>query len=658
MDVQRFLKIGEPFLAGFFESPERSRFYRFARANRRFREEVALPPYTGGLLYPEGPKFGGQDYAAVPDYSFTFSLDDRLLEARVSEADVRDQVRQDLCRIQYPPTPHTVGGYTYTHSLPNYLRIEHEGLDSYEDRILRLPASDFRDGLLEVVAGIRAYRDRILEKLIAEHAPEVLTDALRQVPFRPARNLYEAFVARNFIFYVDGCDNPGCLDADWADLYRGENAEDLYAAFFKNVDDNGGWSSSVGPDYSPLTVQALHAVGGRRRPQIELRVTPDMPDEVWDAALAAVKTGCGHPSFYNEPLYQAGFRAAFPEAPAEDLLRFNGGGCTESMFEGITRAGSLDAGINTALVLAETLRDALPSCPDFDSFYRAYLETLQRAVDGTLEIVDDVYRQRAEFSPHPVRTLLIDDCIDKATDYNAGGARMNYGVVNFAGLINAADSLLAVRHLVYEKKAYSPEAFLTLLAAGDGAFRAALSDCPHYGADDPAADALAADLVGRAFAMLRGKKPFFGTCYLPSSIQFVTYTDAGLGVPATPDGREAGAPLCDSLGPLEGKDVQGPTAMLNSVARLPLADAVGTPVVNFRIRKGHVDGALKPLIRTFFRQGGMQLQVNCVSREDMEDALIHPEKHTSLIVRTGGYSEYFNSLSHEMKLTLLARREF
>ena len=142
------------------------------------------------------------------------------------------------------------------------------------------------------------------------------------------------------------------------------------------------------------------------------------------------------------------------------------------------------------------------------------------------------------------------------------------------------------------------------------------------------------------------------------SNQFDTYAFAGLEVRATPDGRNAGEPLCDSCGAIAGRDKFGPTALLNSVASLRLDLVLGTPVTNLRISKANLPGCLKPLVTSFFENGGVQLQVTCASREGLEDALIHPEKHENLIVRIGGYSEYFTRLSRTLQETVIARTEY
>ena len=652
---QTFYMLDEPYAAGFYEYPERDRFFRLAHAQRCLWETMALPPYDGGQLYPCGYKII-QPLAVFPDFSYTFGVNWSLLDGKWPEAVLLLKEETDLLPNVGPD--HIVGGEGYTHSIPRYDRIVREGLDSYEERVRMRDDGDFKDGLLEVLEGIRIYHRRALETVKAADAPKPLIAALEQVPFSPSRNLYEAMVAWNFIYYVDGCDNPGRLDADLIDFYRGEDSVAWLREFFIHVDQNNGWSSALGPDCNALTLQCLKAIHGLRRPSLELRITPDTPDEIWEAAVDALKTGCGQPAFYCEEGYQSALAERFPEIPKADLLRFNGGGCTETMLAGLSCVGSLDAGINLPLIFAPYLREKLSSYDDFTSFYNGLLEAI---TDVTLRMMDKINifkKQRSEVRPQPVRTLLIDDCIDKGLDFNAGGARYYWSCINFAGLINVVDSLLAVRSLIYQNITYTAEQFLDGLEKQEPRFLQDARACPCYGMDNDDADALAADFTRQVYGILDQKQHWHGGRFLAASIQFATYADAGKGVAATPDGRAADEPLADSIGAIHGKDTVGPTAMLNSAAKLPLKLALGTPVLNIRLQKRHLEHHLRPLITGFFSQGGMQVQVSCISREDILDAMAHPEKHENLIVRIGGYSEYFNRLSPELKETVLHRTEF
>jgi len=116
--------------------------------------------------------------------------------------------------------------------------------------------------------------------------------------------------------------------------------------------------------------------------------------------------------------------------------------------------------------------------------------------------------------------------------------------------------------------------------------------------------------------------------------------------------------LCDSIGAIHGKDKLGVTAFMNSAAKLHQHMALGTLVLNLRLQKQSIKKALRPLVTGYFEQGGMQVQVSCLSKEDMIDAMNNPQKHENLIVRIGGYSEYFNRLSPELQKTVLERTDY
>ena len=239
----------------------------------------------------------------------------------------------------------------------------------------------------------------------------------------------------------------------------------------------------------------------------------------------------------------------------------------------------------------------------------------------------------------------------------AGGARYVYSLINIAGSINVIDSLNVIRELIYEKKAYTPNDFLALMDARDPQFLRAAKKCISYGNDNDRADSVGTRLLADIVDTFALHECFPRGKFYPVANQFVTYVDAGRNIPATPDGRAAGEPLCDSLGAIHNNDHKGATALLNSVAKLDVRKIIGTPTTNIRLSREQVAVALPALVNAFFERGGMQLQVSCLSREDILDAMANPEKHASLVVRIGGYSEYFNRLSPALQQTVLERTE-
>ncbi len=655
------LAAGEPYAAGYAECPDRSVFFRIARAQRRYWENCPLPEYDGGPLYPCGriasqfDPAGKRTLALIPSFSFTFDCDRDTLREKCPEG--AEAVLATLPHVPCELGEHGVGGAGYTHSFANYPRLLKEGLSGYEKRILALEEGDFRDGLLELLEGIRAVCDRSRQLLKAVNAPEKLQKAFEKLPFSPPKTFYEALLDWNLIWYLDRCDDPGRLGEGLLPYFDGEDHTAELRKFFENVDANDGWSIAMGPVPNAVDLQILKACHGLRRPSIEFFVSADTPAEAWEAAAEAIASGGGQPALYNYDLYHDSLLRIFPNIPEEDLRTMNGGGCTEMMLPGISHVGSLDAGINTALVFADYLRENLCSADSFETFYTGLISAVKKTTHETLDKVAAYYAKRAAELPHPVRTLFTDDCIENRLDFNNGGARYNWSVVNFAGMVNVAESLLAIRKLVFEDKAYTPADFLKLLDAEDEALYRACRACPHYGTGDAAADSLAGRFMSDVFSTVRGKAPRSGSAYLPSCIQFATYAQAGLHVPATPDGRKAGDPLCDSMAPLSGNDTKGPTGLLLSAAAPDLTLAPGTPVTNLRLHKDHAKTYVRPLTEAFFRAGGMQLQITCASAEDMRDAMVHPEKHADLVVRIGGYADYFVRLERALQEAVLERTE-
>lgn len=648
---KRFENLNEFYAAGLYEEPTASLFVRFSRGIRRYLEHREMPVYNGEQLYPCGSFSSG----LCVDYNYSYTVNFSWSRLKQKDEIAAKMLKEDFSASRsFLPSEHTIGGAMYTHSFANFRRIIREGLDSYQERVEKMTETDMRSGLLDVLEGIRCFHKRTL-KLLKESgaAKSQLYKALEKVPFKPADTLYEAIVCWNFIYYMDGCDDIGHLDADLIDFYRGEDMTDVFRRLFLNVDANDGWSGALGPNYNPLTLQCLHACKGIRRPSLELRVTPDMPQEIWDAAIESIKSGGGSPSLYNEDAYQTVLGNLFPHIPKEDRMRFCGGGCTETMLTGISNVGSLDAGINIALIFERVMREELPYVADFDTFYQVFIRKCRQEIEKILDIISESQKMRAQYWPQPMRTLLIDDCIEREKDFNNGGARYAWSVVNLAGLINVLDSMLVIRKVVFDDRKMDGEEMLERIDNGETFFN--FTDIPRHGTDSDESNAMALRLTDDICKAFDGKTPYLGGRFLPSSIQFTTYVDAGKAVGATPDGRRAGDPLCDSIGAIHGNDKSGVTALLNSAASLCQQKLAGTPVLNIKLDAKQTSKSLKALANGYFKNGGMQMQITCVNKDELLDAQKHPEKYPNLIVRIGGYSEYFARLSPQLQQTVINR---
>ena len=648
-----FLRLGEYAASGLYEEPDRSLFYRKSLGLRRFYENCELAVYRGESLYPSGVI--AQKMNVVPEYLRGLTFLSKSLNEK--SPILAEKLKEEFCVYHSTvPNEHTVAGNMFTHSMPNYERILKEGLLSYIPRIERISDTDMREGLLHVVRGIELYITRCVTYLKSVSADKMLIASLQRVPLYPAKTAYDAIVAWNFIMYLDNCDNLGCLGKGILPYYKGENLIPYLENLYDNLDKNNGYSMSLDSECPELTVQCLKAAHGKRRPMIELFVDESTPDTVWKEALSTVKSGGGQPAFYNAGVLLGGLKKRFPSIRNEDLIRFCGGGCTESMLAGFSNVGSLDAGINLLLILDKVIKSSLSSATDFEDFYETYLTEIRSVVETVKKEINNSRKERAKYNPLPMRTLLIDDCIDKGLEYNSGGARYGWSIINFAGLINVIDALLAIRTLVFEKKKYTPKEIIMLLQSNDSGFlREVIGLREGFGKDMEDVNDFSHKISERIFSMTETGELVFGEGFLSASIQFMSQVGAGKRIGATPDGRSAGAPLCDSLAAIFGKDTDGPTALLNSITSLDLKRALGVPVVNLNITQNFNENVLKALILGYMKQGGIQLQITYASREELLDAYEHPEHHGNLIVRVGGYSEYFNRLSDDLKRMIINR---
>lgn len=679
-----------------------------ARALRRQLENCDLPQLsTGQLLFPGSNKtlYRTRHNILNHSYSFSISYQPQIAEELAAKA-ASDEERQNWQAVlkelnSYPigrgmisRPRYTLGGDGYTHSIPNFGRVIMEGLQGHAARIEKNKTDAQETGpreklelmlaLEDVMAGVNTLIKRIfatLEQAPASPERDRLLAAYNNVPLQPAQSFFEAVITTNFVFYLDDCDSLGCMDKVLGEIYQRdlqagkitrEQAVELMREFWRNFNCNSAWNVVLGGTdaegnaaYNAFTNVCLEAAKGIRRPNLALKIRPDMQHETWQAALDALESGCGLPALYNDDLYMNALACSGLGIAPQDICDYAFGGCTETMMHANSNCGSLDAGLNLLEVLLETVQAELPTCQTFEQLMEAFCQRLSTdIVEMTLQVNRD-HEHRTKWRPQLMRTLLIDDCIDKGMEFNAGGARYNWSAINVGGLANVADSLAAIRELVFRRRRLTGAEYLSAMSrnySGGEALLAEIAQCPRFGNDDSEADSLARELSNFVFREMLAQPCKRGGKFLPSCLLFATYAQAGERLGASPDGRKAHEAIADSIGPYGGRDTKGPTAMLKSVSSLDHASGLGTLVLNVRLDKASFKTpsgrrAIISLIQGFFKMGGMQLQVSVLDQDIIRDAIAHPDRHGDLIVRIGGYSEYFNSLSGELKQTILERTE-
>lgn len=591
----------------------------------------------------------------------------------------------------------------YIHNNPDILQIVTKGFNHHkrviDEGIAVATASgdeselNFMLTMKDFAAGIDAFFIRVKDALTeaasvaAVERKEwlaIIRDEFANCFYEPAQSFVGGLLAVNFLWILDGCDSIGRIDYALGELFERDIAsgrldlrlarhllDDLWKAF----EAHNGWNMQIGgvtPNggrcYNELTRECLRcdARNKARRPNLALRVTKDMPDDVMDLALDSILNGTGTPALYNDELFIETLMKLFPELTREDAAQYGFGGCSETMIPGLSCCDSLAGSINLAHPLVNALGDGSGwgSFEELLAAFKAQVEDVtQRVTDG---INNAVVKRLSEGDPKVARSMFTRDCLEKRKSFEAGGARYNWAVISYDGSTVAIDSLYAVKHLVYDTKTIDKKTLLDALAADFVGFEQVqrqLKAAPKFGNDVAEVDELAREIMEHAWGTAIERRTARGNGRIvPSVILFATYENAGKGVPATPNGRNAGKPLNDSIGAFEGADRSGPTALLNSVMKLPQTLAPGTPILNVRVSKNNVSSKaererIKALIRTYFAGGGMQIQITVLSSEEMRAAQKEPDKYGDLIVRIGGYSEYFIYLSPGLQETVIARAE-
>ena len=571
----------------------------------------------------------------------------------------------------------------------------------------------------------RRHADLALERAAAEHDPqrraelERIADICVHVPAHAPRDFHEALQAYWFchlgvITELNGWDsfNPGHLDQHLLPFYeRGlrdgsltrETAKELLECFFIKFNDHpappkvGVTAAESGTytDFANINLGGLlrdGADGANEISHLLLELVDEMhllqpgtniqlscrtPDALLEHALRVVRKGYGFPSLFNA------------DAAVEEQLRqgksledARAGGCSGCVEVGAfgKEAYILTGYFNLPKVLEIALHNGVDprtgrrlgpptGAPDsfatFDALFAAFRAQLDRFIDLKLRGNQLIERLYATDMPAPFLSVLIDDCVRKGRDYNAGGARYNNSFIQAVGIGSFTDSLAAIRRVVFEEAAVSlPELVAALDAdfAGRETLRQRLVNrAPKYGNDDEAADAIMVRAFNACFAAIDGRPNTKGGCYRLEMLPTTCHVYFGSVTGALPDGRPAGRPLSEGISPVQGADRRGPTAVMRSAAKMDHVKTGGT-LLNMKFTPALLEGDegiahLAHLVRGYFKLGGHHVQFNVVRADTLRQAQAAPEEHRDLIVRVAGYSDYFCDLAADLQDEIIARTE-
>lgn len=461
------------------------------------------------------------------------------------------------------------------------------------------------------------------------------------------------------------------------------------------------------------------------QPSLSIRVWNGSSHELLIRAAELTRTGIGLPAYYNDEVIIPALISR--GLTMEDAREYNIIGCVEPQKAGKTEgwhdaaffnmcrplelvfSNGMDKGVQVGLKTGN-----VEEMKTFDEFYDAYKAQMKYAIELLVNADNAIDMAHAERCPLPFESSMVDDCIYRGRSLQEGGVIYNFTGPQGFGIANMADSLYAIKKLIYDEKKVTmkelKEALATNYGKGlsnedvtavtlqiAGELRDAgrkitekgisailnmviaasespavkqngerildlIEKVPKFGNDIPEVDAFARDVAYTYTRPLQNYRNPRGGMFQAGLYPVSANVPLGAQTGATPDGRLAHQPVADGVSPSAGKDVNGPTAAANSVARLDHYIASNGTLFNQKFHPSALSGRqglenFVGLIRSYFDQKGSHMQFNVVSRETLLDAQEHPENYKHLVVRVAGYSALFTTLSRSLQDDIIRRTE-
>ncbi|MBP3434742.1 MAG: glycyl radical protein [Clostridia bacterium] len=460
-------------------------------------------------------------------------------------------------------------------------------------------------------------------------------------------------------------------------------------------------------------------------PSFSVRVWNGTPHEFMIRAAEVTRTGVGLPAYYNDEVIIPSLQSR--GLTLEDARNYNIIGCVEPQTPGKTDGWHDAAFFNMCRPLELVFSNGVdkgvqigPRTGDvtdmktFDEFYDAYKKQMVYFIELMVNADNAIDRAHAERCPLPFQSCMVEDCIGRGKSMQEGGAIYNFTGPQGFGIANMADSLSAVRTLVFDEHAFTMAEYRDALRDNFGKDMDArhaeqltkqvaeeliksgkmlnvddiraifetvvknpctdaqkqryqqlldrIEALPKFGNDIPEVDAFARDVAYTYTRPLPNYRNPRGGMYQAGLYPVSANVPLGAQTGATPDGRLAYTPVADGVSPAAGRDVKGPTAAANSVSRLDHFIASNGTLFNMKFHPSALAGrhgleSFVALVRGYFDQKGSHMQFNVVSRETLRDAQLHPENYKSLVVRVAGYSALFTTLSRSLQDDIINRTE-
>jgi len=452
----------------------------------------------------------------------------------------------------------------------------------------------------------------------------------------------------------------------------------------------GGQTAEKKDGVNELSFAVLRSVAQTRltQPNLTVRYHRNLNKAFFDECVEVMKLGFGMPALNNDEVIIPSFMNW--GVREEDAYNYSAIGCVETAIPG--KWGYRCTGmsyINFPRVLLCAMNDGVDmttgkrftkgygyftEMESYDQLLAAWDQTVREMTRYSVIVENAIDKASERDVPDVLCSALTDDCIGRGKTIKEGGAVYDFISGLQVGIANMADSLAAIKKLVFEEKRITArqlwDAILDDFTSPENQrIQQLLQAVPKYGNDDDSVDQLVVEAYDsyldeiRKYPNTRYQRGPIGGIRYGGTSSISANVGQGMGTMATPDGRKAHEPLAEGCSPAHNSDKNGPTAVFKSVAKLPTEKITGGVLLNQKMTPMMLANEenkqkLELLIATFFnRLHGYHVQYNIVSRETLLDAQAHPEKHKDLIVRVAGYSAFFNVLSKATQDDIIGRTE-
>ena len=413
------------------------------------------------------------------------------------------------------------------------------------------------------------------------------------------------------------------------------------------------------------------------QPNSNVTISKKTPQKFLKRACEISRKGWGQPAFYNTEaqiteLINAG-------KSLEDARRGGSSGCVETGAWG-SEAYILTGYMNIPKIFQLTLFNGFDEYSGkqlglqlgyakdfktFDELWAAFKKQLKHFVDIKIRGNNVIERLYAEEMPAPCLSVVTNDCISNAKDYNAGGARYNTNYIQGVGIGTVTDCVASVKYNVYDEKNFTMEELIDAMEHDfegyDYIYSLVHDKTPKYGNDDDYADDLMREIFDLYHDTIVGRPNMKGGKYGIDMLPTTCHVYFGDVILATPNGRKAHKPVSEGISPEKSADTNGPTAVIKSCAKMDHLATAGT-LLNQKFTPNVVAGEaglnnMTSLVRSYFAMDGHHIQFNVVDRQTLIEAQKHPEDHKDLIVRVAGYSDFFRNLDKPLQDEIIERTE-